>query len=126
MGLDLDLPLSGHVVRRVEPRAVVVGDERLQRSFLLAPDILVRDWPFTHVDAIDLAAAEDILALAPELVLIGSGSRQAFVEPSVQAGFLRQNVGIECMDNHACARTYNLLAGEGRRVIAAFLLPDAG
>lgn len=125
MELDLDLPLSGHVVRRVEPTAVVVGEERLQRSFLLAPDALVRNWPCTDVAAIDDAAAEAILALAPELVLIGSGPRQAFVEPALQAGFLRRNIGIECMDNHACARTYNLLAGEGRRVVAAFLLPDA-
>jgi uncharacterized protein len=34
-------------------------------------------------------------------------------------------VGIEVMDNAAAARTYNLLAGEGRRVLAAFILGGA-
>jgi uncharacterized protein len=41
------------------------------------------------------------------------------------AGFLRRNIGIEVMDNAAAARTYNLLASEGRRVIAGFILPNS-
>ncbi|HEX8777482.1 MAG TPA: MTH938/NDUFAF3 family protein, partial [Rhodanobacter sp.] len=39
------------------------------------------------------------------------------------AGFLGRGIGIEVMDNAATARTYNLLAGEGRHVVAAFMLP---
>ena len=31
-------------------------------------------------------------------------------------------IGIEVMDNAAASRTYNLLAAEGRRVVAAFML----
>ena len=30
--------------------------------------------------------------------------------------------GLECMRNDAAARTYNLLLGEGRAVLAAFLV----
>ena len=39
------------------------------------------------------------------------------------AAFLQRGVGIEVMDNAAAARTFNVLAGEGRRVVAAFVLP---
>jgi uncharacterized protein len=31
-------------------------------------------------------------------------------------------VGVECMDTAAASRTYNVLAGEGRRVVAALLI----
>jgi RNA-binding protein len=53
----------------------------------------------------------------------GTGARQAFPAAAFMAGFLRRNIGIEVMDNAAAARTYNLLADEGRRVVAAFILP---
>ena len=41
----------------------------------------------------------------------------------VMAGFLRRGIGIEAMTNGSAARTYSLLAGEGRKVVAAFILP---
>jgi uncharacterized protein len=31
-------------------------------------------------------------------------------------------VGLEVMNNAAAARTFNVLAGEGRRVVAGFVL----
>jgi uncharacterized protein len=113
-------------VRRVEADAVVVGSERVRGSFLLSPERIVPDWPPHRAAEIDAAATQGIFALDPELVLVGSGTRQEFVSAEVQAAFLRRGIGIECMDNHACAHTFNLLAGEGRRVVAAFLQPPAG
>lgn len=123
MDLDLDLPLAGHTIRRVEADAVIVDSTRLAQSFLLSPSTLLSNWPFTTVEQLDDDATRAILALKPELVLIGSGPRQVFVAPAIQAAFLRHGIGIECMDNRACARTFNLLAGEGRHVVAAVLLP---
>jgi uncharacterized protein len=46
-----------------------------------------------------------------------------FPAAAFMAGFLRKGIGIEVMDNAAAARTYDLLAGEGRHVVAAFILP---
>ena len=37
-----------------------------------------------------------------------------------------RGVGIEIMDNAAAARTFNVLAGEGRRVVAGFLIVQGG
>jgi uncharacterized protein len=39
------------------------------------------------------------------------------------ASLLRRRIGVEVMDNAAASRTYNLLAQEGRRAVAAFMLP---
>lgn len=35
---------------------------------------------------------------------------------------MQKRIGLETMDTHAACRTYNVLAGEGRNVIAALLL----
>lgn len=121
MDLSLDRP-EGHLyVRRVESTVVTLGDRQLHRSFLLAPD-KVEDWTVTSASTLDATQVERVLALQPEVVLLGTGDKQVFPAAEFMAGFLRRGVGIEVMDNAAAARTFNLLAGEGRRVVAGFIL----
>jgi len=35
---------------------------------------------------------------------------------------MNQRIGVETMDTPAACRTYNILAGEGRHVVGAFLI----
>lgn len=123
MDLSLDRPEEFLFVRRTAPGGITVVDRVVTTSFLLAPDSLVEDWP-AH-DARELAPghADAVLAMAPELVLLGTGERQTFPPAAFLAAFLQRGIGIEVMDNAAAARTYDLLAGEGRRVVAGFILP---
>ncbi|HTV83994.1 MAG TPA: Mth938-like domain-containing protein [Dyella sp.] len=123
MDLSLDRPDGFLFVRRVTPTTVTVVDRPLSRSFVLAPDRVVESWPVTSALELDESHVAGMLELKPELVLLGTGERQQFPQASFLAGFLRRGVGIEVMDNAAAARTYGLLAAEGRRVIAAFILP---
>jgi uncharacterized protein len=58
----------------------------------------------------------------PELVIFGSGERIRFPKPQWLQTLYARRVGVETMDTHAACRTYNFLAGEGRRVVAALLL----
>jgi uncharacterized protein len=126
MDLSLERPEGYLFIRRVGERSITVVDRELAASFVLAPDRLVEHWPVEDVTALDDQAAETVSSLQPEVVLLGTGTRQQFPAPAFLAGFLRKGVGIEVMDNAAAARTYDLLAGEGRRVVAAFILPPAG
>ncbi|HEY0199081.1 MAG TPA: Mth938-like domain-containing protein [Rhodanobacter sp.] len=123
MDISLDRPEGYLFVRRVGAHAVTLIDRELTRSFLLAPDQAIENWPIDHASSLDGSHVEALLALQPELVILGTGERQVFPAAVFMAGFLRKGVGIEAMDNAAAARTYNLLAGEGRRVIAGFILP---
>lgn len=122
MELNLQQAHSEFTVRRVEKGAVVVGGQTLRHSFVLTPEQLITDWPVNSVNDINQDNIDQLLKLEPEVVLLGSGPRQQFALLSVQASFLRHGIGLECMDNAACARTYNLIAGEGRRVVAAFVI----
>lgn len=118
-------PPARFFVRRVTDDAVVVGEQSLRRSFLLTPEKLIETWNVASMDALEHGGVEPILALQPELVILGSGRRQHFPPAAVQAAFLTRGIGIETMDNAAAARTFNLLAGEGRHVVAAFMLEGA-
>ncbi|MFT3791603.1 MAG: Mth938-like domain-containing protein [Rudaea sp.] len=110
-------------VRKADATSVVVIDRKLTSSLLLSPNEAVTDFPARTVDQLDAAAIERILALQPELVLLGSGARAMFPAQTVLGEFLRRGIGLETMDNAAAARTFNVLAGEGRKVVAVFLLP---
>lgn len=122
MELNLERPGDYLFVRRGDARSVTVVDRVLTHSFVLARETLLEDWPVADVGAIADAHVDAILALQPEVVLLGTGARQRFPAAAVMAAFLQRRVGIEVMDNAAASRTYNVLAGEGRRVVAAFIL----
>jgi uncharacterized protein len=68
--------------------------------------------------AIDAAR---IMALEPEVLLLGTGARQAFPPASFSSRFLKAGIGFEAMDTGAACRTYNVLVGEERRVVAMLL-----
>lgn len=110
-------------VRAVREHSVVVIDRELAASFLIAPDQVVESWPVRGLADLDATAVQAIVALEPELVILGSGAEQQFPQQTVLLPLLRQGIGVEVMHNSAAGRTYNLLAGEGRKVVAAFILP---
>lgn len=123
MQLSLNRPGEYLFIRRVAAEAITVVDRELQHSFVLAPDRAIEAWPVTAVGAIDTAAIAPILELKPAVVILGSGPRIVFPSQAILAEFLRRGIGIEVMDNAAAARTFNVLVGEGRKVVAAFILP---
>lgn len=124
MQLSLETPDFDYVLRGADGSSARVNDRQLTRSFIVAPRALVEDWPATSVRTLDLDALTPVLALEPEVILLGTGARQAFPPAATMAACLSCGVGLEAMTNAAAARTFNVLAGEGRRVVAAFVLED--
>ena len=123
MQLSHERPDYPWVLRGADGRRARVNERVLERSFAIAPDRLLEDWPApATAAALEPAHLEPLLALSPELLVLGTGERQVFPPAAVMAACLTRGIGIEVMDNPAAARTYHILAGEGRRVVAAFLL----
>jgi uncharacterized protein len=57
----------------------------------------------------------------PDMVLLGMGARLTHPPAAVRKAFREAGVGLEVVDTATACRTYNLLAGEGRRVGAALI-----
>ena len=123
MQLNLERPDYRYFLRGADGNGALVNDRRLASRFIIAPDALVEDWPVRDARAMTTADLDPLLALAPELVVLGTGATQAFPPAAVLAACLRHGIGLEAMTNAAAARTYSVLAGEGRRVVAGFLFP---
>lgn len=122
MQLTLEHPDHEFFLRGADGGSALVNERRLESSFVLAPDRLVEDWAVADIGALVADDLAPVLALKPEVVLLGTGEAQVFPSAAVMAACLSQGVGLEVMSNAAAARTFNVLAGEGRRVVAAFIL----
>ncbi len=96
--------------------------EKIERSIVIGSRGEKFDWNCARFEDLTEAHFTQLAATQPELVIFGSGSRIRFAPPAFLRGLMQQRIGIETMDTLAACRTYNVLAGEGRRVIAALLI----
>ena len=122
MQLSHEQPDFEFFLRGADGHSALVNQRRLEASFIVAPDRLVEGWPVTDALTLQPGALEPLFALEPEVILLGCGGSQVFPPQEVLAACLTRGVGLESMTNAAAARTYNVLAGEGRRVVAGFIL----
>ncbi len=84
------------------------------------------DWHCTRFEELTAEHFSLLAQTQPELVIFGSGTRLRFPPPAFLRALMAQRIGIETMDTLAACRTYNILAGEGRQVIAALLIEAEG
>jgi len=122
MQLNHELPDYTYALRAADGHSAKVNDRVLRASFVLAPNELLEDWPVRESASLMPEDFVPLLSMNPELILLGTGENQVFPSAAVMAACLTRGIGIEVMTNAAAARTFNVLAGEGRRVVAGFLL----
>ncbi|OWY30891.1 Mth938-like domain-containing protein [Herbaspirillum robiniae] len=95
---------------------------RFTDSLLVLPESDPVPWPVASFEALTAADFERIDATAPDVVILGTGERQRFVHPKLTAVLTARRIGVECMDNQAACRTYNILMAEGRKVALALII----
>jgi len=101
---------------------VEVNHKRYQRSLVVTGQRIVEDWPIASVDELEADHLAAIVELKPVIVLLGTGARFQFPDPARLAPLYKAGIGVEAMDTPAACRTYNILLGEGRDVLAALIL----
>ena len=118
----LERSSQANLIRGYSDSELRVGAQRLDRSCIITAQHLITDWePRTFAD-LEPAHLEAIFALAPEIVLLGTGPVQRFATAQVRAEFARRAVGLEVMQLGAACRTFNVLLQEERLVAAALFL----
>ena len=104
-----------------DAHGVDINLQHFQASLVVLPEVAPAPWPVAGFDALEMAHFTQIETLQPDVVLLGTGARQRFVHPRLIAGLTARRIGVECMDNQAACRTYNILMAEGRKVALALI-----
>ncbi|AYH44832.1 Mth938-like domain-containing protein [Azoarcus sp. DN11] len=125
MKLNLEQNPNLNVVTGYGTDHLMINKERHDGNVLVAVDRIVGGWApggFANLSADDFAP---VCEMKPEVVLIGTGSRLRFPAPAILRPLIEARIGYEIMDLPAACRTYNILAAEGRSVVAALLFDAA-
>jgi uncharacterized protein len=121
MQLTLETP-APYAIARIDAEGIEVAGCRHRQSFAVGPRGLIAGFAPPSLAALGVAELELLLAERPDLILLGTGPRLRFPAAALRAHVLARGVGFEVMDNAAAARTYNVLLGEARHVLVAFIL----
>ena len=121
MRLLLDKDSTVVTVRSYSATELLIGPDSWRHSCIVSPSA-VGAWPVTALDLLEVTALADILALQPQLVLLGIAATSPRAPAAVRRHFEQRGIALETMELGAACRTYNVLASEGRAVVAGLIL----
>lgn len=114
-------PEGVNLIRRYGPDFIVVGEQEIRASCIVGVNTLL-PWAPRSVEELGTEHLQALFDLSPEVVVLATGATQKFPRAALRAEFATRRIGIEVMEIGAASRTYNVLVGEERRVLAAVLL----
>jgi uncharacterized protein len=125
MKMRADRMEGQNAIARHGPDGVVVNGVTWTESVVVPWSAPPFAWEASSFDTLTAAHFERLAALAPELVIFGSGARLRFPAPALWRRLIEAGIGFETMDSAAACRTYNVLLAESRSVVAALLFDSA-
>lgn len=117
--------LEGMIISGHGPGWIAVNGERKLGSILVDSHGHCHDWPCSRFEELTEDHFAQLADIGGELIVFGSGARLRFPQPVWLRSLMARRMGLETMDTAAACRTYNILASEGRHVVAALLLEKA-
>jgi uncharacterized protein len=114
---------AAKMIRSVSTDGIQIGDDVYTQTIGVSVDTVFDDWASKSIADLveeDFAA---LLELEPEVIVLGTGRTNIFPPRELVFAMARRQIGFEVMDTGAAARTYNVLATEGRKVVALLYCP---
>ena len=115
---------SAVTVRSVSDGEIRIGDQVWSQPVALTTSGIIADWTPVPVETLSVDDLTLLTASAPELFVVGTGSKQVLPNRELMFAMARAGIGLEVMDTPAAARTFNVLISEGRDVAAIFYLAE--
>ncbi len=117
-----DISDSAYVITAYDNTGIDVNGKRFERSFIISPEVFHEQWSLHSIGQFNSEHIEPLIEMQPELIILGTGNKLTFPAVETYASLIRKKIGIEFMDTGAACRTYNILTGEGRKVVAGMIL----
>jgi uncharacterized protein len=124
MRLLLDKDSTIETVRRYSADELVIGASSYRRSCIISPS-QVSEWDVSSLQQLTPAALAPFLALKPQVILLGAAEPSPRAPAAVRRALEQRGIALETMALGAACRTYNVLATEGRAVVAGLILAAA-
>lgn len=120
--LSEDQNNAAYQINSFEPGKIVINKEVLTHSVIISPNQLIKNWHPKTVDEMSENDLLQILALKPDIILIGTGEKSMVLPAKKLAPLLQKQFHAECMSTQAACRTYMILSAEGRNCVAGLMV----
>ena len=122
MKLHRDNPYTQNRIRGYGPGEIRINDTSYHQSLIVGPQVVeLEDLPAGPA-ALEIRHLDRLLTHAPEIILLGTGSKPVLPPRERLLHMQERGVGMEVMDTGAACRTFNVLLAEDRVVLALLLL----
>lgn len=122
MKLSLDYSTAKYAIHAYEADGITINTQRYTSNVVVSPNQLLQQWGPEQVGHITEEHILQLIELAPEIILLGTGKSLQFPHPALSALALTRGIGFEVMDTGSACRTFNILAAEDRNVVAALMI----
>ena len=112
----------GNIIRSYSPGEIKLREDVIRTNVIISQEKIVPDWNPAGIDQLSIADFAPALEQKPEIILFGTGRQQQFPNIALLTEIMRAGIAIEVMETSAACRTYNVLIGEYRAVVAALLI----
>ena len=121
MKLHLERPAGLNAITAIDEISMTVNGVARSQALIVPHAGAITELGDLAFNTLTSKHFDAILALKPEVILFGTGTKQRFAHPHLYAQLTNAGIGLETMTTPAACRTFNILVAEGRRC-SAFLL----
>lgn len=108
-----------YAITGYDHQSVRINDKRFDQGFILSANHFNPNWqPQVYTD-LEVFHLDEVFALQPEVILLGTGTKQTFPPKDIYAALINSKIGFEVMNTQAACRTFNILIADNRNVVAA-------
>lgn len=120
--LEIDDNDAKFQVRSYRPGQIRINDRIFTNSIIVSSTNIIENWKPQSIEELTADSLTPIIALKPNILLIGTGSQMHILKPHIYGELINHKIGVEFMDTSAACRTYNALTAEHRNVVAALII----
>ncbi len=122
--MDLSENRSQHpnLIVSAKPHQCTIGNQTYQHSIIIPSNEAVIKTPVKTTHHLTLEVMEQLCQYAPEVIILATGAEIVFPDTDLLHPLIKQNIGLEVLNNQAAARTFNVLLAESRQAVCLMMI----
>ena len=122
MNALVDDPNSDNTITSYGPGWIKIAQRKINNPCVVTRTTLTTDSLPSNITNLGMQNIEPIVSMSPEVVIIGTGEKQLFLDQKISSILTNQRIGVEYMDTAAACRSFNILLAEERSVVGIFYM----
>ena len=114
-------PKAKFTIESYDAESITIQTKKYTSSTLVSKNNIETNWDVQKITDLNADNIQTILALNPEIIIIGHFLADKQIPIDIRALLAKQRIGIESMSVGAACRTFNILLSENRNVVYAYI-----